>query len=189
MPTQSTYTLQGHFELLDKELAPSMPTAMLVSNIFGSPNKLSLVRHYGQVDGSVGYEWTQAATDGALAVPNPLDTAPDNTLEGLSALIFNLLTQDTAQQGSALNTLAGLVADSADRSLFLLNGDVCYARCASQLYLLPWSHALQSWAEVMCPSRDLPSLLVSVVDVRQKGWPSSRVGMCAGVRRHPGTCT
>ena len=90
--------------------------------------------HDAQVDGSVGYEWTQAATDGALAVPNPLDTAPDNTLDGLSALIFNLLTQDTAQQGSALNTLAGLVADSADRSLFLLNGDVCYARCAPHQY-------------------------------------------------------
>ncbi len=85
-----------------------------------------------QVDGSVEYEWTQAATDGALAVPNPLDTAPDNTLQGLTALIYNLLTQDTSQQGSALNTLSGLVADSADRSLFLLNGDVCYARCLHQ---------------------------------------------------------
>lgn len=82
-----------------------------------------------QVDGSVEYEWTQSAADGALAVPNPLDTAPDNTLDALSALIFNLLTQDTAQQGSALDTLAGLVANATDRTLFLLNGDVSYARC------------------------------------------------------------
>lgn len=86
-----------------------------------------------QVDGSTEYEWTQSAVDGALAIPNPLAVAPDNTLEGLTALIYNLLTQDTEQQGSALNTLAGLVSDSADRTLFLLNGDVSYARCCSLL--------------------------------------------------------
>lgn len=45
-----------------------------------------------------------------------------------SALIYNVLTDDNAQQGSALYTLESLVADSKDRSLFLLNGDVSYAR-------------------------------------------------------------
>ncbi|BDA47385.1 probable inactive purple acid phosphatase 27 [Coccomyxa sp. Obi] len=90
---------------------------------------LAIADHgHAQVDGSTEYEWTQSATDGALAVPNPLDTAPDNTLDSLTALIYNLLTQDTEQQGSALNTLASLVSDSADRTLFLLNGDVSYAR-------------------------------------------------------------
>jgi hypothetical protein len=45
-----------------------------------------------------------------------------------SALIYNVLTDDNAQQGSALYTLSSLVANSAGRSLFLLNGDVSYAR-------------------------------------------------------------
>ncbi len=92
----------------------------------------------GQVDGSTEYEWTQAATSDAQAIPNPLDTAPDNTLDSLTAYIYNLLTQDNAQQGSALNTLAGLVSESADRSLFLLNGDVCYARCSPR----PWLYTI-----------------------------------------------
>ena len=52
-----------------------------------------------------------------------------------SALIYNVLTDDNAQQGSALVTLRSLVADSAGRSLFLLNGDVSYARCRPQVAL------------------------------------------------------
>jgi hypothetical protein len=75
-----------------------------------------------QVDGSVEYEWTQSAENDALPIPNPLNTAPDSTADFLSALVYLFLTQDTSVQGSALATLSALVADAADRSLFLLNG-------------------------------------------------------------------
>ena len=81
-----------------------------------------------QVDGSFEYEYTQQPTNAALPLANPQDFGPTYTAQELQALVYNVLTQDNSQQGSALATLQGLVANSADRHLFLLNGDVCYAR-------------------------------------------------------------
>jgi hypothetical protein len=49
-----------------------------------------------------------------------------------SALVYNVLTDDNAQQGSALYTTRALVANASGASLFLLNGDVSYARCAGR---------------------------------------------------------
>lgn len=89
----------------------------------------SLTRHrHMQVDGSFEYEYTQQPTNPALPLANPQDFGPTYTAQELSALVYNVLTQDNSQQGSALATLQALVADSADRHLFLLNGDVSYAR-------------------------------------------------------------
>ena len=83
---------------------------------------------HAQVDGSFEYEYTQQPTNPALPLANPQDFGPTYTAEEVSALVYNVLTQDNSQQGSALTTLQKLVADSADVQLFLLNGDVSYAR-------------------------------------------------------------
>ena len=81
-----------------------------------------------QVDGSTEYEYTQEPTNPALPLANPQHFGPTYTAQELQAFVYNVLTQDNSQQGSALPTLQKLVDDSVDRSLFLLNGDVSYAR-------------------------------------------------------------
>lgn len=109
-----------------------------------------------QVDGSIEYEYTQQPTNAALPLANPQDFGPDFTAQQLQALIYNVLTQDTSQQGSALNTLQGLVASSPDVSLFLLNGDVCYARSAPRspsFQVLPPGH-VQTGRASLLPDRE-----------------------------------
>lgn len=81
-----------------------------------------------QVDGSTEYEYTQEPTNAALPLANPQNFGPTYTAQELQAFVYNVLTEDNSQQGSALPTLQKLIDDSADRSLFLLNGDVSYAR-------------------------------------------------------------
>lgn len=66
----------------------------------------SLMGHaHAQVDGSFEYEYTQQPTNPALPLANPQDFGPTYTAEELNALVYNVLTQDNSQQGSALATL------------------------------------------------------------------------------------
>ena len=45
-------------------------------------------------------------------------------------MFYDFLVDNEAQQGASLRTLSGLLASAENATLFLLNGDVSYARSA-----------------------------------------------------------
>jgi len=45
-------------------------------------------------------------------------------------MFYDFLVDNEAQQGASLKTLNGLLASAENATLFLLNGDVSYARSA-----------------------------------------------------------
>lgn len=55
-------------------------------------------------------------------------------------MFYDFLVDNEAQQGASLKTLNGLLASAENATLFLLNGDVSYARSASKhnIFLSCW---------------------------------------------------
>lgn len=46
-------------------------------------------------------------------------------------MFYDFLVDNEAQQGASLNTVDGLLGSAENATLFLLNGDVSYARSAA----------------------------------------------------------
>ena len=51
-------------------------------------------------------------------------------------MFYDFLVDNEAQQGASLNTLYGLLGSAENATLFLLNGDVSYARSAAVTMLV-----------------------------------------------------
>ncbi len=51
-------------------------------------------------------------------------------------LFYDFLVDNEAQQGASLDTLKGLLGSAENATLFLLNGDVSYARQAPECRLV-----------------------------------------------------
>ena len=57
-------------------------------------------------------------------------------------MFYDFLVDNEAQQGASLNTLDGLLGSAENATLFLLNGDVSYARSAAVTVLVAKRSAL-----------------------------------------------